>query len=199
MRKLTDHDLGGSEKYSLAFSYGEIESSHNSENELLGEEIQFLASGCGEGGALRLKEGRIDSCVDHVEIFWGENAGGAMVAFGNGGGGIVVSVEEDLGHEGGDGDHGICGGEEVFSAERGARAFCEVSSEHDKGAGFHEAGSKESGPVVVPVVGVKNPGLAPAKNSSQGEDLGRTKARQGMKVKICRGWGERSVDGPRHF
>ena len=85
-----------------------------------------------------------------------------MVSLGNGGSGIVMAFQEDLSDEGGNGDHRVGGGEEMFSAEGGAWALGKVAGKDNKGAGIDEARGEKGGPVVVSVVGMKDTGTGAA-------------------------------------
>ena len=47
-----------------------------------------------------------------------------------------MALQKNLSDEGGNGDNRVGGGEEMFSAEGGARTFGKVAREDDEGAGI---------------------------------------------------------------
>jgi len=164
----------------LALADGQVESTDHAKGELFIGEAKATAGGGRERRVLGLESLGIDPGVDDVKVCGIDPAGGAMMAFGNWGSGIVMALQEDLSDEGRDGDDRIGGGEEMFSAEGGAWALGKVAGEDDEWAGINQAGGEKGGPVVVSVVGMKDAGAGTAENASKGENLQRAEAGQGM-------------------
>jgi hypothetical protein len=191
--------LGRFEKNALAFADGQIKSTNHAKGELFIGEAKATAGGGRERWVLGLEAACIDAGVDDVEVCGIDPAGGAMLAFGNWGSGIVMALQEDLSDEGRDGDDRIGGGEEMFSAEGGAWAFGKVAGEDDEWAGINEAGGKKGGPVVVSVVGMEDAGASTAENASKGENLQRAEAGQGVVGHFLGGGGEGGLGGACHF
>jgi hypothetical protein len=154
--------LGRFEKNALAFADGQVESTDHAKGELFIGEAKATAGVGRERWVLGLEAACIDAGVDDVKVCGIDPAGGAMMAFGNWGSGIVMALQEDLSDEGGDGDDRIGGGEEMFSAEGGARTLGKVAREDDEGSGIDEAVGEKGGPVVVTVVGMEDTGTGTA-------------------------------------
>jgi len=196
----TTHDyLSRLEKNPLPFSDREIESADNTEDELVLVQAESMPGGGGVGGVHGLKEGGVDSGMNDVEFFWGNNAGGTMMSFVYGRRGIVMSLEKDLGDKGRDGNNGVRLRKKVFSADRRSGAFGEVTRENHQGAGFNKTGGEKSSPVVVAVVGMENSGFCTAENSGEGENLARSKAGKRVEPKFMSGGGKGGIDGTSHF
>jgi len=79
-----------------------------------------------------------------------------------------VSFPQDLGNKRGDGDHRVRLGKEVFPTKWGAGTFGEMAAENDEGSGLNQARGEPGCPVVVPVVGMNDPGPGAPELSSQG-------------------------------
>jgi|GEM_PF-5653684 len=181
--------LGGFKKNSLPFAHRQIEAADHTENELVRIELKLLTGLPGEGRTLGTKEGSIDARMDDVQFFGGENTRRTVMTLRHGGGRVVMAAKKNFGDKGGDGDDRIRLNEKMFLAEAGSGALGEVTGKDDQRTGFNEAGGKESGPVVVPVVGVEDAGFRSAQDSRQAKDLKRAKARQGVEGKVLRGVG----------
>jgi hypothetical protein len=124
----TTHDhLSGLEKNALPFSNREIESADDTEDELVLVQAKLMPSGGGVGGAHGAKKGGIDSGMDDVDFFWGNNTGEAMMSFWNRRGRVVVSFEKDLGNKARDGDDCVSLCKKMFSADRGSGTFGKVT------------------------------------------------------------------------
>ena len=193
-----DH-LGRLEKDPLSLSDGEIESADDTENELVLVQAELLSGVGGVGGVHGAKEGGIDSGVNDMKFFGRNNAGRAMMSFRYGRGWVVVSLEKNLGDKGRDSDNGVRLCKEMFSANRGSRAFGEVTRENHQGAWLNETGGEKSSPVVVAVVGVENPGFCTAENSGEGENLVRSKTGEQVKAEFLGEGGKGGIDGTCHF
>jgi hypothetical protein len=193
MREPTHDHLGGLEKNPLPFPDGKIKSADNTEDEFVLVQAELMTGGGGVGGAHGAKDRGIDSGMNDVEFFWGNNTGRAMMAFRYGGGWVVVSLEKDLGDKGRDGDDGVRLRKEMFSADRGSGAFGEVTRENHQGARLNETGGKKGGPIVVAVVRVENPGFCTAEDSGEGKNLVRSKAGKRVEVEFLRGGGKRGI------
>jgi len=154
---------GGTEKNALAFADREVKASNHTEGNLLVFQSELSASRGGEGHLLGLKDSGVDSGMDDMKLSGIDPAGVAVMAFGDGGGRVVVPFSQHLGDKFGDGDDRIGVGEEMISAKRGAGAFGQMPGEDDQGGGLNEAGGEEGGPIVVPVVGVKDAGTGNSK------------------------------------
>ena len=89
------------------------------------------------------------------------------MAFGNGGGWVVVALAQDLGDKRGDGNDSIGVGEKMVSAEGGAGALGQMPGEDDQRGRLDESGGEEGGPVVVSVVGVKDAGTGDTEESGE--------------------------------
>jgi hypothetical protein len=59
-----------------------------------------------------------------------------------------------------------------------------VAGEDNERAGFDKAGGEKGGPVVVPMMGVKDARLGSAKSACEGENLIRSKLGEWMKGKF---------------
>jgi hypothetical protein len=129
MREPTHDHLGGLEKNPLPFSDGKIKSADNTKDEFVLVQAELMTGGGGVGGAHGAKEGGIDSGMNNMKFFWGNNAGRAMMAFRYGRSRVVVSLKKNLGDKGRYGDNGVRLHKEVFSAHRGSGAFGEVTRE----------------------------------------------------------------------
>jgi hypothetical protein len=72
--------LCGLKENSLPFSDRQVESAYNTKHEFIGVQIQSLSrcrvEGCPFGG----KIGGVDSCVNDVNLFGREDAGGAVMS-----------------------------------------------------------------------------------------------------------------------
>jgi hypothetical protein len=134
----------------LSFADGQVKTSNHAENGFAGSEAQRTAGGLGEGPVAGTQNFGVDPGVDDVEFSRIDPAGGAVVAFG---------------HKSGHGDDGIRSGEQMFATEGRAGAFGEVAGKDDQGFGLHQSRRQEGGPVVIPVVGMDNPGARTAQNS----------------------------------
>ena len=75
--------LGRLEKYALAFSEGQVESSNDTEDEFFWGEAKFTTGDGGERWVLGFKQLGIDTSVDDVDLCGIDPAGGAMVSFRN--------------------------------------------------------------------------------------------------------------------
>ena len=62
--------------------------------------------------------------MNDVNLFGGDEAGGAVMSLCHGRGRVIVSAEKDLGYERGNRDDRIGRIEEMFFTDVGARAFC---------------------------------------------------------------------------
>jgi len=154
--------LGCFKKDALAFADGQVEPTNDTEDEFFFGEAKFTPCDGGERWVLGLESLSIDPGVDDVDLCGIDSAGGAMMSFGNGGSGIVMAFQEDLSDEGRNGDNRVGRGEEMFSAEGGARTLGKVAREDDEGSGIDEAGGEKGGPVVVSVVGMEDTGTGTA-------------------------------------
>ena len=56
-----------------------------------------------------------------------------------------------------------------------------MAGKNNKGTRLDQARGEKGGPVVVPVVSMKDTGFGPAKNSSKGKNLPGAKSREGVK------------------
>jgi hypothetical protein len=66
----------------------------------------------------------IDSSMNDVNLFGGDEAGGAVMSLCHGRGWVIVSPQKDLGDERGNRNDRISGIEEIFFTNAGTRAFC---------------------------------------------------------------------------
>jgi hypothetical protein len=69
----------------------------------------------------------------------------------------------------------------MFATDRGARAFCEMAGKNNKGTRLDQARGDKGGPVVVPVVSMKDTGFGSAQHSRKGKNLPGAKSREGVK------------------
>jgi hypothetical protein len=69
-------------------------------------------------------------------------------------------------------------------ADRGARAFCEVSGEDDERTWLDKTGGEKCRPVVVSMMGVKDARLGSAKSACEGKNLIGSKLGEWMKGKF---------------
>jgi len=90
--KLAHDDLCRLKENSLAFSDWQIESAHNPKHQFIGVEIQFLSSGRREGCAFGRKMVGINPCMDDMNLFGREDAGGAVMSLCHGRGWVIVSA-----------------------------------------------------------------------------------------------------------
>ena len=201
-RQATHHLLRGFEKNPLALPDRKIESSNHAKGHICFVEIQ-LSSGCrGEGGLFGLEQGGVDPGVDDMKFGRVDPAGGSVMPFGHGGGGIVVSMPQHMGDKARHGDDRIGLGKKMATTEGRTRTFCEVTGKNKQGSGLDESGSKEGRPVVVAMVGMKNSGADFFQQFGKGEDLQRAEAGQPMKREGMGLWAKRSLrrscnfDGP---
>ena len=111
MGKASHDDLGCLEKNSLALSYGKVESADHSKDEIVWVKGELLARLQGVSSSHRAKEGGIDSRMDDLKFFWRNEARATVVSFWNGRGRVIMAVQEDLGHKGGDRKNRISIGE----------------------------------------------------------------------------------------
>jgi len=102
MGKMSHHDLGGLKKNSLAFSYWKVESADHSKDEFVWVKRKPLARLQGVSSSHRAKEGGIDSCMDDVKFFLGDVTRATVMSLWNGRSWVIMTVQEDLGHKGGD-------------------------------------------------------------------------------------------------
>ena len=107
----------------MPLSHWQVKAPDYAEGDLLVLESEFSTSGGGEGRFLGLEEGGVDSGVDDMEFFGIDPAGMSMMAFGNGGGRVIVALLQNQGDKCGDGNDGISVGEKMVSAEGGAGAL----------------------------------------------------------------------------
>jgi hypothetical protein len=191
--------LGGLEKNSLPFSNGKIETANNTEDELVLIQAELMPGGGGVGGAHGAKERGVDSGMNDVEFFWGNNTGRAMMSFWYGRCRVVVSLEKDLGDKVRDGDNGVRLCEQMFSADRGSGAFGKVTRENYQWAWLNETGGEKSSPVVVAMVGMENPGFCSAEDSREGDNLIRSKTGEWVEAEFLGGGGQGGIDGTSHF
>jgi hypothetical protein len=111
MGKASHDDLGCLEKNSLALSYGKVESADHPKDEIVGMKGKLLARLQGVSSSHRAKEGGIDSCVDDVKFFWGDVTRATVMSLWDGRSWVIMTVQEDLGHKGGDRKNRISIGE----------------------------------------------------------------------------------------
>ena len=140
----------------MPLSHWQVKAPDYAEGDLLVLESEFSTSGGEERGLLGLEEGGVDAGVDDMQFFGIDPAGMSMMAFGNGGGRVIVALLQNQGDKCGDGNDGISVGEKMVSAEGRARALGQMPGEDDQRGRLDESGGEEGGPVVVSVVGVKD-------------------------------------------
>jgi hypothetical protein len=199
VRKTAHDHLSRLEKNPLSFSDGEIKSADDTEDELVLVQAELMPGGGGVGGARGVKEGGVDSGMNDVEFFWGNNAGRAMMSFWHGRGRVVVSLEKDLGDKGRDGDNGVRLCEQMFSADRGSGAFGKVTREDYQWAWLNETGGEKSSPVIIAMVGMENPGFYSTEDPGEGDNLIRSKTGERVEAEFLGGGGKGSIDGASHF
>lgn len=151
----------------MPLSHWQVKAPDYAEGDLLVLESEFSTSGGGEGRFLGLEEGGVDSGVDDMEFFGIDPAGMSMMAFGNGGGRVIVALLQNQGDKCGDGNDGISVGEKMVSAEGRAGALGQMPGEDDQRGRLDESGGEEGGPVVVSVVGVKDAGTGDTEESGE--------------------------------
>jgi hypothetical protein len=191
--------LSGLKKNSLPFSDRKIKSADDTEDELVLVQAELMPCGGGVGGARGVKEGGVNSGMNDVEFFWGNNTGRAMMSFWYGRGRVVVSLEKDLGDKGRDGDNGVRLCEQMFSADRGSGAFGKVTREDYQWAWLNETGGEKSSPVVVAMVGMENSGFYSTEDPGEGDNLIRSKTGEWVEAEFLGGGGKGGIDGTSHF
>jgi len=122
--------------------------------------------------------------MNDVNLFGRDDAGGAVMSFCHGRGGIIVSPQKDLSDERGNRNDRIGRSEEMFFTDARAWALCEVTGEDDERAGLDKARGEKCSPVVVSMMGMKNARLDSAKSACEGEDLIGSKLGEWMKGKF---------------
>ena len=162
----------------MPLAHRKIKTSDNAKHRFPRLQAQGAAGGIREAAFPRAESVCLDAGVDHVEAAGIHGTRGALMAFRHRGGGVAVTLEENLRHKAGHGDHGIRAGEKMFPAERGAWAFRQVAGENHQGPGLNEVRRQEGRPIVIPMMGVHNAGAGTPKNSGQSQDLPRAEFRK---------------------
>ncbi len=126
------HDaLGGFEKNSLSFAHRQIESADHAKNKLVRVELEILTSLLRESRSLRTKVGGIDTRMDEVKFFCGENTSRTVMTFRHGGSRVVMAAKENFGDKGGNGDDRVRLRKEIFFTQVGSGALGEVTRKDD--------------------------------------------------------------------
>jgi hypothetical protein len=98
-----------------------------------------------------------------------------------------------MGHETGHGNDCVGLGKEMTSAQGGTRTFCQMTGKNKKRSGLDESGSKQSRPVVVAMVSVKNSGPDFFQQFGKSQNLQRAETGEPMKRKRMDLWAKRSL------